>query len=394
MNKNFRFAIVLSHPIQYWCPQFASFSKIPGIEIKLFFASAMGYKKYVDKNFGQEVIWNNLRLDEFNHVFLNGDEVLPANKELDAPTLERELEAFEPDAVLNFGYFQKIQKRLYDWATSNKIPIVYMSDAENRQQRQWWKKVLKYIYLSWRFKKVSYFFTIGDENENYYKNYGVNPDKFIRMHHPIDIECYKVAYEKKDVLGRQIREQYQIPQEDFVISVVGKLVEWKSQEHLVDLLIDLEKKGKKAHLFILGSGKMLDYLKQKAQTLKVNKVHFSGFVDPLQLPEFYAASNVYIHPARIEPHSLAISEAVYMGCPVIVSDKCGSYGPDDDVQEGKNGYVYQFGDMQQLSKQVIQLMEDKGKQATFGLYSHKIAKKFQQRSHSECIKELSRKILQ
>ncbi len=387
-DKKLRFAIVSSHPIQYWCPQYVSFAKIPGLEVKLFFASAMGYKSYLDKNFGQEIVWNNLRLDEFDHMFLNGDAVLPSTAQLDAPNLEEELELFKPDVVLNYGYYHKVQKRLYNWASSKKVPIVYMTDAENRQKRKLWKSILKYFYLSWRFRKISYFFTIGDENESYYKTYGADPKKFIRMHHPIDIDFYKNAYEDRVTLRKDIRDRYDIPERDFVMSVVGKLVHWKNQSHLIDLLYDLESKGRKAHVIMLGSGAMMDELKEKAKGLKQSRVHFAGFVDPLQLPSFYAASDLYAHPASIEPHSLAISEAVYMGCPAIISDRCGSYGPDDDVQDGKNGYVYEFGNIAQLSQQVIKLMDDEVLRHNFSEYSHQIAVKFQERSHRGCIDEL------
>ncbi|UEG52653.1 glycosyltransferase family 4 protein [Mucilaginibacter daejeonensis] len=348
----------------------------------------MGYKSYLDKNFGQEIVWNNLRLDEFDHMFLNGDAVLPSTAQLDAPNLEEELELFKPDVVLNYGYYHKVQKRLYNWASSKKVPIVYMTDAENRQKRKLWKSILKYFYLSWRFRKISYFFTIGDENESYYKTYGADPKKFIRMHHPIDIDFYKNAYEDRVTLRKDIRDRYDIPERDFVMSVVGKLVHWKNQSHLIDLLYDLESKGRKAHVIMLGSGAMMDELKEKAKGLKQSRVHFAGFVDPLQLPSFYAASDLYAHPASIEPHSLAISEAVYMGCPAIISDRCGSYGPDDDVQDGKNGYVYEFGNIAQLSQQVIKLMDDEVLRHNFSEYSHQIAVKFQERSHRGCIDEL------
>ncbi len=391
-NNKKKLAIVVSHPIQHFCPQYASFSKIKGLEVKLFFASALGFKKYKDKNFGQEIAWTNLRLEEFNHVFLNGEQVLPSGKELDAPTLDNELDTFKPDAIISYGYFQKFQRRAHHWANKNNIPVAFISDSENRQNRDWWKRLAKYFYLNWYYKKINYFFTVGNANEEYYRLYGAPSENFIRMHFPIDIECYRQAYEKKETLRASIREKYNIKKDEFVISVVGKLVEWKNQDHLIDLLAKLETLGKKAHIFIIGTGKMLEVWKDKAKTLKQNNVHFTGFIDPVFLPEYYAASDLYIHPASIEPHSLAISEALYMGCPIVISDRCGSYGEDDDVQHGKNGYVYKFGDIDGLSKIVINLMEDKLLLEKLGEYSHAISVKFQNRSHQECVKELLQKV--
>jgi glycosyltransferase involved in cell wall biosynthesis len=387
-NSNVNIAIVVSHPIQHFCPQYISFSKLPNVNVKVFFASMLGYKSYFDENFGNEIVWNNLRIDEFEHVFLNGDKVLASNKNLEAPMLEFELEAFKPDVIVTYGYFQKFQRACHKWANSNNVPLVYITDAENRQKRHWLKKVSKIFALRWYFKKINYFFTVGNANEDYYKLYGVNPKSFIRMHYPIDIEVYSESYDNKELHRKTIREKFSIPEDMFVINVVGKLVEWKNQSHLIDLLENLESKGVKAHVIILGTGSTLEELTIKAAKLKSNVVHFAGFVDPLDLPKYYAASDLYLHPAKIEPHSLAISEAIFMGMPLVLSDRCGSYGENDDLQVGKNGFVYKFGDIEEMSVKVIKLMEDRELLNNFSNYSVKIARDFQKRSHGECVIDL------
>ena len=66
MQPELRVAIVVSHPIQHFCPQYVSFAKNKNIELKVFFASALGYKKYADANFKKEISWGNLQLEKFN----------------------------------------------------------------------------------------------------------------------------------------------------------------------------------------------------------------------------------------------------------------------------------------------------------------------------------------
>src|ERR1017187_5570812 len=87
-NKT-RIGIVVSHPIQHFCPQYVSFAENKNITLKVFFGSALGYRKYVDLNFKKEIAWGNLNLDKFDHVFLNGEEVIQADKNLDAKNLEK-----------------------------------------------------------------------------------------------------------------------------------------------------------------------------------------------------------------------------------------------------------------------------------------------------------------
>src|SRR6185437_15671240 len=90
----------------------------------------------------------------------------------------------------------------------------------------------------------------------------------------------------------------------------------------------------------------------------------------------------------LEPHSIAVSEAIYMGCPVIISDRCGSHGPADDVQQGINGSVFQFGNIEQLVSRIKELAGNQQKRAEFGANSHAIAAAFQQNAHYSVIENL------
>lgn len=387
-SEKLRIAIVVSHPIQHFCPQYASFSTIDCINCKVFFASALGYKKYFDPSFGKEISWGNLYLDKFDHYFMNGEAILPPDKRLDAVTLESDLEKYAPDVILIYGYYQRLQRRAHRWAVKNKVKIGYISDSEHKQHRSIIKKLVKGIFIRRYFSAIDFFLSVGDSNEDYYKYYGVRSEKIVRMHFPIDLYQYKNAYANKEALNKKIRNEYSIKDNEIVVSVVGKLVSWKSQEKMIAAMEILEKRSIYIHLFIIGSGNDLEKLKERSKKLKFNKVHFTGFVSVEDLPAYYAASDIYVHPAAIEPHSIAISEAIYMGCPVIISDRCGSYGINDDVQEGKNGFVYQYQNINQLAAKVEQLVLDESQRKSFGEYSHYLSSMFQQTAHKNVIERI------
>lgn len=385
-------AIVISHPIQHFSPQYASLAAHPSLQVKVFFASALGYRSYVDPNFKQQISWNNLYLDEFDHVFLNGEEPIPADKDLDAENLDQALTEFAPDLVMLHGYFQKFQRRAHNWAKRNKVKTAYTADSERRQKRSPLKELLKYPVLYKYFAGIDIFLSVGPANEAYYRFYGVPPRKIVRMHFSIDLRSYEQAYANRRQLAAAVREKHDLHTGDSVFSVVGKLVPWKNQIDIIDAMIQLEQQGLVSNLFVIGSGDQMESLKQKAAALTRSKVIFPGFVKPEDLPGYYAASDIYIHPAAIEPHSLAISEAIYMGAPVILSDRCGSYGEDDDVQEGKNGFVFPCGNIAALAEKIRILLGDTEKRRTFGEYSHRIADRFQRRSHGGFVNEMIEKI--
>jgi len=361
------------------------------LEVKVFFASALGFKKYIDPNFKREISWGNLKLDQFDHQFLNGEVILPADKALDAPALDDALDLFKPDMLVLHGYFQKFQRRAYRWGTKKKVKMAYVSDSEQRQKRGGVKEWIKSMYVKKYFSGIDLFLTVGDANEEYYRQHHVPAGKMVRMHFSIDRALYRKAHKEKKELADRVRAQYDIPPGDIVISVVGKLVEWKNQGDIIAAIKALERQGVFFHLLIIGSGETMETLKNQASGLGGAKIYFPGFVNPEDLPGYYAASDIYIHPASVEPHSLAISEAIYMGCPAIISDRCGSYGPSDDVQEGKNGYVYRCGDIPDLAAKISSLCKNVDRMMQFGEYSHKLGVEFQERSHGGFVRDMIEK---
>ena len=66
---------------------------------------------------------------------------------------------------------------------------------------------------------------------------------------------------------------------------------------------------------------------------------------------------MYVHPSNIDPHPLAISEAIYCGLPIVASDRIGSIGPTDDVIPGVNGWSYPCGDVTALANLLAEIMK-------------------------------------
>jgi glycosyltransferase involved in cell wall biosynthesis len=370
-----KIAIVVSHPIQHFCPMYASWAKNPNTQLKVFFASNLGVKAYQDVNFDKEIKWGNLYLDEFNHVFLNNARTLKIEKKLDAPMLEFELNQFQPDFVIQYGYYYKLNQRLRKWAFKNKVKVGYISDSENRHKENILKRAVKQIVLPIYFKKIDVFLSVGDANEEYYKSLGVKRQNLLRMNFSINIKVFDEKFLLKETLRANLRSDLKIGADDLVISVVGKLVKWKNQIDLVNLLLLLENESNwpRVHLIIAGSGPCENEIMIKAKGLSRHRVHYLGFIDPDKLPEVYSATDIYIHPSEYEPHSLAVSEAIYMGLPVIVSHTSGSYGDTDDVRIGQNGYVFKLGDLHDLKSQILKLLNPEAR-----------------KEHSECSVEISR----
>ncbi len=376
-------AIVISHPVQHFCPQFTSYAKNNAWDTKVFFASAIGYKPYFDANFNSMISWGNIDVNSFEHCFLNGEQTIPVTRNIDSDKLDEALSEYNPEVVITYGYIQKLQRHASKWAISNHKKLFFISDAELRHKRSFWIEALKNILVRFYLRNVDIFLTVGDNNEAYYRKYGVPDKKFIRMHFPIDVNLYEQCYQQHQKLNTSLRRKYNIGDNELVLSVVGKLVSWKNQVDVINALIELEKRNFCANLFIIGTGIELKTLKSQSLFLKRSKVHFPGFIQVNDLPAYYAMSDIYIHPAKIEPHSLSVSEAIYMGKPAIVSDNTGSWGPTDDVIPGKNGTIYKTCNINALANAILELGQNRDKMNAFGRESHELAVKYQALSHGQ-----------
>ncbi len=218
-----RVAVIVSHPIQHFCPQYTSWAKLPGVDLKVFFASSHGLAAYEDKNFGRIVKWDGIKLD-FPHEFLPGAEGRAIGTAIDSIDLADRLSLFSPDVVVIYGYSQKLQRRSLGWTKVAGIPTLMISDSELRSSRSWVKRAAKSIVLPHVYRDVGLFLSVGDANEAYYRNYGVRDDQLIRCFFPIDVSHYDSIVAKRDECRNHIRAHLGIPAHHKVLLMVGKLV--------------------------------------------------------------------------------------------------------------------------------------------------------------------------
>ena len=82
-----------------------------------------------------------------------------------------------------------------------------------------------------------------------------------------------------------------------------------------------------------------------AATLGVaDRVRFAGGVDDVR--PFYADADLLVLPTRYDPFPNAVLEALAMGVPALVSDRCGAA---EVIVHGESGYLCRAGDADQLA---------------------------------------------
>ncbi len=337
----------------------------PGVELLVIFAEAGAAPRY-DSGFGQVIKWQDDLLDGFAYT------LVAVGKAERSQAIQRELEKFKPDAVYVHGYALDYLRDTIRWAGKSSVPVLMTTDSELRHPRPWYVSLAKQFILPLIFRKVDLFLTVGDENERYYAHYGVPRDRFHRVPFSIDSGFYNTTLANRSTVRMSLRQRLGISPETVAILTVGKLIPRKEHAALIRAFATAMKEGdRSAVLLIAGDGPLRSQLEVLAKPLG-SAVRLLGFIGVQQLPEYYAAADVYVHPSSHDPHPLAISEALYCGLPVIVSDRIGSIGPTDDVQVELNGWEYPNGDETALSRTIARLIDNPEVRASAGVKSREI----------------------
>jgi glycosyltransferase involved in cell wall biosynthesis len=340
----------------------------PRVELLVLFAES-GPAPRFDPGFGRTLQWGDDIVSGFAHAAI--PDANATSRARAAWTL-RQLEHFAPDVVYVHGYALPYLRSAMRWARRRGIPVLMTTDSELLHRRPLATRIAKRVLLPGILRDVTTFLTVGDENESYFRHYGVNPARFHRTPFSIDSLFYDSFLQRREEVRTRFRSAHNIPADAIVLLTVGKLIPRKAQLDLVRALTNvLPQLRSRAVLLIAGDGPDRALLEAAAYPIG-DAVRMLGFIGLDELPACYLAADLYVHCSDDDPHPLAISEAIYCGLPVLASDRIGSIGPTDDVQPGRNGAAYSCHDIGALTALLVQWINDPKKRAAASIVSRQL----------------------
>ena len=353
-----RLSVVVSHPIQHFCPLYRALAADGRLDLKVFFASDAGKAPYFDPEFGRQMDWGADITDGFEHEFLPGFKTYDFVSEGRSPALAKRLAEFNPDVVQLYGYGRKLSRQALLWAKRNRRQSLMVGDSELLRPRSALTRTVKALTLPLILQIPNGFLTVGDENERYYAHYGVSRKRMSRSPIPIDSMLFDEFLNDRDSVRAKMREAWGVDDNDVVFLAVGKTVPNKSHDHILEAMARMPPtERKRAVAVFAGGGPGSEDLRILSETLKVRSI-LAGFMRISDLVGAYLGADVLVQPSAAEAHALAIAEGVYAGLPIVLSDRVGSWGPTDDVRPRSNGLRYTYGDIAQLSGHLTEVVRD------------------------------------
>lgn len=130
--------------------------------------------------------------------------------------------------------------------------------------------------------------------------------------------------------------------------MIANLIELKRVDHPIRAVAKLRDRGIDVTLTVLGEGPERPRLEQLIDEVDVaDRVFLPGYVN--DVPDRLASASFSTLTSTSEGLPLSMMEAMGAGCVPIVYDI--TYGPRDLIDQGRNGYITPFGDIDALADQ-------------------------------------------
>jgi glycosyltransferase involved in cell wall biosynthesis len=145
---------------------------------------------------------------------------------------------------------------------------------------------------------------------------------------------------------------------------VGRLKRYKGVEVALRALAAVRQQRGDVTLDIAGTGDDLPRLERLAGLLGIaDAVRFHGFVAELRKRELFRAAWANLFPSPKEGWGLTVMEAAACGTPSLASD---SPGLRDSVRDGRTGFLVPHGNVEALTRRMLELAGDPALVARLG----------------------------
>jgi glycosyltransferase involved in cell wall biosynthesis len=250
------------------------------------------------------------------------------------------------------------------------IPYVIFSETHDRSPRPAWLRATKRVVLRPLIGGAAAWLSTGTLSEQFFAKHGAVRERIFRFANTPDVEALRAKVDAARPRRAAVREALGVPVDGVVALFVARLIGAKDPACLLDAQAILEKRGAAPWLVFVGDGPEAKTLRESAAARSLARVRFAGSREPRDLPEIYAAADLFVLPSRHEPWGVVVNEAMAAGLPVVLSDRVGA--APDLLVDGANGRLFPSGDAARLADAVGEIAGDAALRARMGAESLRI----------------------
>lgn len=368
-----KLAIITTHPVQYNAPMFALLTARGKVQVKVFYTWGESVlKNKYDPGFNKNISWDIPLLDSYGYSFIQNVATDPGShhfKGIDNPTLIKEIEEWNADAILVYGWSFKSHLKTMRYL-HGRMPVFFRGDSTMLGQKNHFKFLIRKYFLRWVYRHINKAFYVGAHNKSYFLQHGLKEADLLFAPHAVDNERFadeRGIYQQK---ADEWRKELGINPHDLVLVYAGKLEPIKNLGWLIEAINELNEAPVK--LLLVGNGPLENELKKKASGN--SRIIFIDFQNQQQMPVVYRLGQVFILCSHSETWGLSINEAMASGRAILVNETCGC--APDLVRNSINGFVFNASDKSSFIKYVEKLIADESLVNNMGAQSKEIISKW------------------
>lgn len=339
---------VNSHPIQYFAPMYKYFNE-KEVSTMAWYCSDFSVRGGLDVEFGTEITWDVPLLEGYTYEFFKNSSTKETGfwQFVNFGMIRKLVSAPKSVIVVHgYHYFTHFMILMLGNLFGHTICIRNDIPLSHEILKRGWKQKIKKIGLKYiLFPRINYFLFVGTQNKLYYESYDIPQRKLVSSPYAIDNERFRNFVCDEEA----VRNSLGIDKEAKVITFSAKYINKKRPVDLLKAFHRLNKEN--VWLVFVGDGALRSSMEQYVSDNQIQNVILTGFVNQQEIPKFYAISDLFVMCSSNGEHwGLSVNEAMNFDLPLVLSDLTGC--ADDLVMPGSNGYVFETGNVTELTSRI------------------------------------------
>ena len=195
------------------------------------------------------------------------------------------------------------------------------------------------------------------EKDNYIKYYGIDSNRIIVNHTLVNSETFSKSFDSDSI--NKLKLKISTDPSTKLLIWAGRPVKFKRIDLLLETFAEVLKTKSNTKLILIGEFSQSYLFKKLLQNFdkKYKEKIFivSKGANHKLLAKFYKVADIYVHTSAYEGFGVVLSEAALSGLPIVCT---ASDGAEENVEDGKSGYIVKSSSSKELSKKIIKLLND------------------------------------
>lgn len=340
-----RLGILLGHPTQFEGPFFRFAASRGDAQLTVIYLSVNESSQVFDPELGRTVDWGIDLLSGYNY------QKLPTSRWV--PWLWNELSPGQYDCLIINGYSRGPYLVALAIAKLRGIRVALRIDSVLFNISTVGKRAYKRLTNAVLLRLYDQFFATGTLATEYLTHYGVESRRISLFPYTVDTEYFRSRAAELRPQRAAIRQRCGIPDDARVILAIAKLAAREAPWDLLRAIDGLNRQD--CWTVIVGDGDLRGTLEAFIRERRIERVVFAGYVPYADLVSMYVCADVFVHAVSDEPWGVSVHEAIACDLPVVASSRVGA--AYDLIRAGRNGYIYQVGDQNDLREKLLLVLD-------------------------------------